>query len=44
MAHKLYFVGAGLFKSLEEPCSPIPLMFDFVSVMAEHLTTRAFLI
>jgi hypothetical protein len=37
MAHKLYFVGAGLSKSLEKTDKPIPLMFDFVSVLAEHL-------
>jgi hypothetical protein len=32
----LYFVGAGLSKSLEKPGKRIPLMHDFVQVMAEH--------
>jgi hypothetical protein len=37
MASTVYFLGAGLSKSLEIPGKPIPLMFDFVSVMAEYL-------
>ncbi|HEY6291948.1 MAG TPA: hypothetical protein VI455_10375 [Terriglobia bacterium] len=37
MARKLHFVGVGLSKSIEKPCKPIPLMFDFVNVMAEHV-------
>lgn len=31
-----YFVGAGLSKALEKPGKRIPLMYDFVSVMAEY--------
>jgi hypothetical protein len=37
MANVVYFIGAGLSKSLEKPGRPIPLMFDFVSVMADYL-------
>lgn len=37
MAGTVYFVGAGLSKSLEVPRRPIPLMLDFVSVMADYL-------
>ena len=36
MAGTVYFLGAGLSESLEIPGKPIPLMFDFVSVMAEY--------
>ncbi len=43
MARRLYLVGAGLSKSLEKGGKPIPLMFDFVSVMAEHLDNRVIL-
>ncbi|MGH9401732.1 MAG: hypothetical protein ACRD2P_06460 [Terriglobia bacterium] len=32
----VYFIGAGLTKSLERPVYRLPLMFDFVSVMTEH--------
>jgi len=32
----VYFVGAGLSKSLEKPGKRIPLMYDFVSVMAQY--------
>jgi hypothetical protein len=32
----LYFVGAGLSKSVEKPGKRIPLMYDFVSAMAEY--------
>lgn len=43
MAHRLYLIGAGLSKSLEKAGQPIPLMFDFVSVMAEHLDSAVIL-
>ncbi len=33
----LYFVGAGLTKSLAVPTRPVPAMFDFVSTAAEYL-------
>ena len=33
----LYFIGAGLSKALERPGKPIPLMYDFVSVMADYM-------
>jgi hypothetical protein len=33
----VYFVGAGLTKSLEAPGRPLPLINDFVSVMAEYV-------
>jgi hypothetical protein len=32
----VYFVGAGLPKALETPGKRIPLMYDFVSVMADY--------
>jgi hypothetical protein len=32
----VYFIGAGLSKALEKPGRPIPLMYDFVSVMADY--------
>jgi len=32
----VYFIGAGLSKSLEKPGKRIPLMHDFVQVMAEY--------
>ncbi len=32
-----YFVGAGLTKSLEKSGKPIPLMYDFVRVMADYV-------
>lgn len=35
----VYFVGAGLSKALEKPGSRIPLMNDFVQVMAERADT-----
>jgi hypothetical protein len=34
----VYFVGAGLTKALEIPCSPVPMMWDFVSTMADYLS------
>jgi len=43
MARKLYLVGAGLSKSLEKAGKPIPLMFDFVSAMADHLDSQVIL-
>lgn len=33
----LYFVGAGLTKSLQKPERPVPMMNDFVSVMADYI-------
>ena len=33
----VYFVGAGLPKSLELPQKPIPVMYDFVSILADYL-------
>lgn len=33
----LYFVGAGLTKSLQRPERPVPMMNDFISVMADYL-------
>jgi len=35
--HTLYFVGAGLTKSLQKPGRPVPVMNDFVSVMADYV-------
>ncbi len=32
----VYFVGAGLSKALERPGKRIPLMYDFVDVMADY--------
>ncbi len=37
MRNILYFVGAGLTKSLELPSKPVPLMWDYISVMADYL-------
>jgi hypothetical protein len=37
MDHALYFVGAGLTKSLEKPGRPVPMMNDFISVMADYV-------
>ena len=37
MRRILYIVGAGLTKSLERPPQRVPLMTDFVPVMADHL-------
>lgn len=34
----LYFVGAGLTKSLALPAYPVPAMFDFVSTASEYLS------
>jgi hypothetical protein len=34
----LYFVGAGLTKSLALPTHPIPAMFDFISTASEYLS------
>jgi len=34
----LYFVGAGLTKSLQKPERPVPMMNDFVSVMADYVS------
>src|SRR2546423_1454179 len=36
MRNILYFVGAGLTKSLELPGKPVPLMNDYISVMANY--------
>lgn len=36
MPHILYFVGAGLTRSLALPGKPIPIMTDFIRVMAEY--------
>ncbi len=33
----LYFIGAGLTKSLELPGKSVPLMYDYISVMADYL-------
>lgn len=33
----VYFVGAGLTESLEKPGVPVPLMYDFVRVMADYV-------
>lgn len=40
----VYFVGAGLPKSLELPQRPIPVMYDFVSVLADYLSHDVILI
>ncbi|MBI2211015.1 MAG: hypothetical protein HYU47_10550, partial [Deltaproteobacteria bacterium] len=37
MRNILYFVGAGLAKSLELPSKPVPLMYDYISIMADYL-------
>ncbi|MBZ5551363.1 MAG: hypothetical protein LAO21_01490 [Acidobacteriia bacterium] len=37
MSQIVYFVGAGLTKSLQQN-SPVPLLNDFISVMADYLT------
>lgn len=37
MRNIVYFVGAGLPKALELPQKPIPMMYDFVSVLADYL-------
>jgi hypothetical protein len=34
----LYFVGAGLTKSVQLPDKPLPLMYDYLSVMASYVT------
>ena len=34
----LYFIGAGLTKSLALPTHPIPAMFDFISTASEYLS------
>src|SRR5712692_6388606 len=38
MRKLLYFVGAGLTKSLQLPNKPLPLMYDYISVMANYVT------
>jgi len=43
MRNIVYFIGAGLTKSLELPDKPVPLMWDFVSVMADHLDSDVIL-
>ncbi len=43
MRNIVYFIGAGLTKSLELPGKPVPLMWDFVSVMADHLDSEVIL-
>jgi hypothetical protein len=37
MTHALYFAGAGLTKSLQKPGRPVPMMNDFISVMADYV-------
>src|ERR1700682_4434227 len=37
MDSALYLVGAGLTKSLQKPGRPVPMMNDFVSVMADYI-------
>src|SRR5436190_2075770 len=39
MGRAVYFIGAGLTKSLQvqDPLHRIPLMADFISVMADHV-------
>ena len=37
MNNSLYFVGAGLTKSLQKPRRPVPMMNDFISVMADYV-------
>jgi hypothetical protein len=37
MRKLLYFVGAGLTKSLQLPDKPVPLMCDYISVMANYV-------
>ncbi len=37
MHHSVYFIGAGLTKSLHLPDRPVPLMTDFVRVMADYV-------
>ncbi len=43
MDHFLYFVGAGLTKSLQTPGRPVPMMNDFVSVMADYVEDNVIL-
>ena len=43
MDHVLYFVGAGLTKSLQRPGRPVPMMNDFVSVMADYVENNVIL-
>lgn len=43
MRNVVYFVGAGLSKSLKLPQNPIPLMDDFVSVLADYLPDETIL-
>jgi hypothetical protein len=37
MRNMVYYIGAGLPKALEAPGKPIPLMYDFIKVMADYL-------
>jgi hypothetical protein len=37
MQNIVYFAGAGLTKALQIPDFPVPLMYDFVQVMAEYI-------
>jgi hypothetical protein len=37
MRKLLYFVGAGLTKPLQLPKKPLPLMYDYISVMANYV-------
>lgn len=37
MRNILYFVGAGLTKSLQLPDKPLPLMWDYIGVMANYV-------
>jgi len=43
MGTLLYFVGAGLTKSLALPERPIPAMFDFINTAAEYLFDKVVL-
>jgi hypothetical protein len=37
MPHTIYLIGAGLSKSLESPAHAVPLMTDFVRVLADYV-------
>jgi hypothetical protein len=43
MARILYFIGAGLTKSLALPTHPVPAMFDFISTSAEYIDDETIL-
>jgi hypothetical protein len=44
MNHALYFIGAGLTKSLQKPKRPVPMMNDFISVMADYVDNDVILL